>query len=138
MAVETAREIRAVVDHRGEPSRDLLIFKTRAALCCSGFFAFLATVKLKPFKRTPVLIACAVILLVAGYRSFPPSIWGKATTLAEIVLVVLALSQAVWETEFLGGAREALSYIVAALVMFSGVHYSVVVARRLHAEESSA
>jgi cardiolipin synthase (CMP-forming) len=82
-----------------------------------------------------ILIACAVILLVAGYRSFPPSFWGKATTLAEIVLVVLALSQAVWGTDFLWIAREALSYIVAALVMFSGVHYSVIMARRLHAEE---
>ena len=83
-----------------------------------------------------ILIACAVILLVAGYRSFPPSIWGKATTLAEIVLVVLALSQAAWETDFLWFAREALSYIVAGLVVISGVHYSVIVARRLHAEES--
>src|ERR1700727_2770193 len=38
-----------------------------------------------------ILVACAVILLAAGYRLFPPSFWGKATTLFEILLVILAL-----------------------------------------------
>jgi class 3 adenylate cyclase/CHASE2 domain-containing sensor protein len=34
-------------------------------LCCSGFFVYLGLVKLKPVKRTPVLIAGGVILLVS-------------------------------------------------------------------------
>ena len=42
-----------------------------------------------------LLIACAVILLTVGYMSFPPSIWGKATTFFEILLVVLVLVLAV-------------------------------------------
>src|ERR1700675_3286153 len=42
-----------------------------------------------------LLIACAVILLTVGYRPFPPSIWGKAATFFEIVLIVVVLVQAV-------------------------------------------
>ena len=42
-----------------------------------------------------LLVACAVILLTVGYRPFPPSIWGKATTFFEILLIVLVLLLAV-------------------------------------------
>ena len=38
-----------------------------------------------------LLVACAVILLTVGYRPFPPSIWGKATTFFEILLIVMVL-----------------------------------------------
>jgi cardiolipin synthase len=81
-----------------------------------------------------LLAACAVILLTVGYRPFPPSIWGKATTFFEIALIVLVLVLAVWNRESLWIAREVCAYIVAALVVISGLHYSIVVARRLHAE----
>jgi cardiolipin synthase len=81
-----------------------------------------------------LLAACAVILLTVGYRPFPPSLWGKATTFFEIVLIVLVLVLAVWETPSLWTVRDVCAYLVAALVVISGVHYSIVVARRLHAE----
>jgi cardiolipin synthase len=80
-----------------------------------------------------LLAACAVILLTVGYRPFPPSIWGKATTFFEIFLIVLVLVLAVWNNKVLWIARESSSYIVAALVLYSGLHYSVVVSRQLHA-----
>src|SRR5579863_6763046 len=48
-----------------------------------------------------LLIACAVILLTVGYRPFPPSIWGKATTFFEIFLIVLVLVLAVRANESL-------------------------------------
>jgi cardiolipin synthase (CMP-forming) len=87
-----------------------------------------------------ILVACAVILLAAGYRLFPPSFWGKATTLFEILLVILALLLAVWHFHSLFVARQVCAYVVAALVMISGIHYSIVMARRLntHAGESPA
>jgi cardiolipin synthase len=80
-----------------------------------------------------LLAACAVILLTVGYRPFPPSIWGKATTFFEISLIVLVLVLAVWNNKVLWIAREFNSYIVAGLVLYSGLHYSVVVSRQLHA-----
>src|SRR5580658_3034035 len=83
-----------------------------------------------------ILVACAVILLTVGYRPFPPSFWGKATTFFEISLVTLVLLLGVWENELLRALRELCAYCVAAFVMISGIHYSIVVARQLHAEET--
>jgi cardiolipin synthase (CMP-forming) len=80
-----------------------------------------------------LLIACAVILLTVGYRAFPPSIWGKATTFAEILLIVVVLVQSVLGLHFLLPARDIIGYCVAALVMISGLNYSVVVSQQLHA-----
>lgn len=81
-----------------------------------------------------LLIACAVILLVVGYRPFPPSIWGKATTFFEIMLIVMVLVLTIWHPQPLWVAREICGYCVAAFVIISGLHYSVVVSRQLHAE----
>lgn len=81
-----------------------------------------------------LLVACAVILLVVGYRPFPPSIWGKATTFCEILLIVMVLVLTVWHPHALWVAREICGYCVAAFVIISGFHYSVVMSRRLHAE----
>jgi cardiolipin synthase len=80
-----------------------------------------------------ILVACAVILLAAGFRSFPPSVWGKATTFFEILLVVIVLVYAVWGFPVLGQAQRFCGYLVAVLVMLSGVHYSIIVSRKLAA-----
>ena len=59
-----------------------------------------------------LLVACAVILLTVGYRPFPPSIWGKATTFFEIFLIVLVLVLAVWDNRHsLWIAREVCCYV---------------------------
>jgi cardiolipin synthase len=81
-----------------------------------------------------ILVACAVILVAVGFRSFPPSIWGKANTFFEISLVVIVLVLAVSNWPLLAKVQELLRYVVAALVMISGVHYSVVVSRQLASE----
>jgi len=80
-----------------------------------------------------LLVAAAVILITVGYRPFPPSLYGKATTFFEILLIVLVLVLAVWHNHTLWIARQLCSYLVAAFVIFSGFHYSIVVSRRLHA-----
>jgi cardiolipin synthase len=82
-----------------------------------------------------LLAACAVILLTVGYRAFPPSIWGKATTFFEILLIVLVLVLAVWDQHSLWVVRQVCGYIVAALVVISGLHYSIIVSRKLYAEQ---
>jgi len=45
---------------------------------------------------------------------------------------------AVWENEPLRLLRETCAYCVAAFVMISGIHYSIVVARQLQAEQTPA
>jgi cardiolipin synthase len=85
-----------------------------------------------------ILVACVVILLTVGYRAFPPSVWGKATTFFEISLVTLVLLLAVWDNQPLFVLRETCAYCVAAFVMISGIHYSIVVARQLQTEQTPA
>lgn len=79
-----------------------------------------------------LLTASAVILITVGYRPLPPSIWGKATTFFEILLIVLVLVLAQWDITWLHAPRHYCGYLVAALVCFSGLHYSIVVSKRLH------
>jgi cardiolipin synthase len=79
-----------------------------------------------------LLVACATILVTVGYRPFPPSIWGKATTLFELSLVFLVLVLALWDNHLLSVARMICAYGVMAAVIISGFHYSITVSRQLH------
>jgi cardiolipin synthase (CMP-forming) len=81
-----------------------------------------------------LLAACAVILLTLGYRPFPPSIWGKATTFFEIFLIVVVLVLEVWNSHLLRAVMEISIYCVAAFVIISWLHYSVAISRRLQTE----
>ncbi len=78
-----------------------------------------------------ILTTAAVILLAVGYRAFPPSIYGKATTTLQILLVFVVLFAAVAHHPLLDLLRRVFVYLVAALTVFSGFHYSAVIARRL-------
>lgn len=78
-----------------------------------------------------LLTAAAVILVVAGYRPFPPSIWGKATTALQILLVFAVILMGATEWPWLDATNDILSFVVAGLTVFSGFHYSFTVARNL-------
>lgn len=82
-----------------------------------------------------ILAACAVILLTVGYRPFPPSIFGKATTFFEVFLVVVALVAAIWHQHWLGLLKHASGYCVAVFVILSWLHYSIAISRQLHTEQ---
>ena len=85
-----------------------------------------------------LLTSAAVILVVAGYRPFPPSIYGKLTTALQILLVFLVVLLAVTDWPWLQVVRMYLGYVVAGLTVFSGFHYSIVVARRLSDQQGRA
>lgn len=78
-----------------------------------------------------ILATAAVILAVVGYRPLPPTIFGKATTLAQILLVFSALLAAITQSPATQMTRDTLAYLVAGLTVFSGLHYSFIIARRL-------
>jgi len=80
-----------------------------------------------------LLIASAVIIVTVGYMSLPPSIYGKATTFFEILMVFLVLVLAIRGNSALVAVKDICAYCVAAFVCISGAHYSIVVSRRLHA-----
>ena len=85
-----------------------------------------------------LLTSAAVILVVSGYRRFPPSIYGKLTTALQILLVFAVVLLAVADWPWLQLVRMILGYLVAGFTVFSGFHYSIVVARRLSDQQSRA
>lgn len=80
-----------------------------------------------------ILIVAAVIILAVGYRPFPPSIYGKGTTFFQIILVFAAVLAAAYPELHLGLLLRLLIYAVTALSVFSGLHYSFTMARKLNA-----
>ncbi len=82
-----------------------------------------------------ILVVAAVIILISGYRPFPPSLYGKLTTFFQLVLVFVVVAAAAFSAQWLVSLNHLLIYIVAGLTVISGLHYSVVIARRLHAPQ---
>jgi cardiolipin synthase len=79
-----------------------------------------------------LLTVAAVILLISGYRPFPPSILGKCTTAAQILLVFLVVLGAAYPGDTFTLLIRILVYTVAVLTTVSGFHYSITIASRLH------
>src|SRR5260370_37165299 len=79
-----------------------------------------------------ILIVAVVILLVSGYRPFPPSIYGKLTTAAEIILVFLVVLGPAYPNYHVGILTHALVYAGTVLSIVSGFHYSFSPPRYLH------
>jgi cardiolipin synthase len=78
-----------------------------------------------------ILVVAIVIILIFGYRPFPPSILGKATTMFQIILVFTVVLSAAYPSLPLHNLNEVLIYLVAALATVSAFHYSVSIARSL-------
>src|SRR5256885_16821512 len=89
-----------------------------------------------------ILVVAVVIILISGYRPFPPSIFGKLTTMFQIVLVFTVVLGAAYLHPLLAEINRALVYVVTALAIISAFHYSFAITRRLSAgtprSESSA
>ena len=79
-----------------------------------------------------ILAVAAVIILISGYRPFPPSLYGKLTTFFQLLLVFAVVAAAAYPVPWLTALNRGLVYVVAALTVVSGFHYSFVIARRLH------
>jgi cardiolipin synthase len=108
----------------------LLLSSTFFVLSLKGQLSWWLTI-LVLSRDVIILATSAVILLVAGYRPLPPTIYGKVTTGVQIMLVVLVISSGVSENHALHIARDVFVYVTAAFTVFSGLHYSFVIARRL-------
>ena len=80
-----------------------------------------------------ILVVAAVIILISGYRPFPPSQLGKLTTLLQILLVFLVVLGAAYPNVLFEAVIRWLAYAAAVVTTISGLHYSVVIARRLSA-----
>src|SRR5579864_793671 len=114
----------------------LLLSSSFVALALDGQIRWWLTI-LVLGRDVLILITAAVILATVGYQPFPPSIYGKMTTALEIGLVFVVLMLAVFhengygDVQGLAIVKQILGYLVAGFTVFSGFHYSVVVAHRL-------
>ena len=77
-----------------------------------------------------ILLTAGVISLVAGYRPFPPSALGKASTVAQVGTVLMALAAQVWPVASLHPLVRGLVDLTAALAAASGLHYLFVARHR--------
>ena len=108
-------------------------------LLLSSSFVILAMEKITPWWLTIMvlsrdillLIVAAVIILISGYRPFPPSLLGKATTFFQIILVFGVVFSAGYPGPAITEINRLLAYLVTALTIISGFHYSFTTARRL-------
>ena len=98
-----------------DPIADKLLLSTSSfvLLAWKGEIAWWLTI-LVMGRDVLLLVACAAILITVGYRAFPPSVFGKANTFFQILLVVLVLLLTVWDDHALLILREVCGYCVAA------------------------
>jgi cardiolipin synthase len=78
-----------------------------------------------------ILMVAVVILLISGYRPFPPSIYGKLTTGLQILLVFMIVLSAAYPHPAFAPVNHFLVYAVTAITIFSAFHYSFTTSRRL-------
>jgi len=108
----------------------LLLSSSFFVLALKGKVSWWVTILV--LSRDVLMLATAlVILLVVGYRPLPPTFYGKLCTVVQIVFVFTVVLLAVFPGEALELLRRYLVYATVGLTVFSGLHYSFVVARRL-------
>ena len=83
-----------------------------------------------------ILLLAATALLFTPLRDFPPSLWGKLSTLVQVVCAAtVMLSKTGWLGDLAALAR--LIYgVVAATAFWSALHYLVTGVQRLRAHPS--
>jgi cardiolipin synthase len=77
-----------------------------------------------------IIITALLISLVAGYRPFRPSIFGKASTVAQVLTVFAAVSFQAHVPFVPGRLVRVCVYLAAALTLASGIYYAIVVRNR--------
>jgi cardiolipin synthase len=78
-----------------------------------------------------ILMVAVVILLISGYRPFPPSVYGKLTTALQILLVFMVVLSAAYPQPGFTTVNRFLIYAVTGTTVFSAFHYSFTTSRRL-------
>lgn len=78
-----------------------------------------------------IVVIAGVIVLATGFRPFPPSIYGKACTVAESAAVLAVVLGNVFLWAWLAPARNFFFWLTAALVVVSGLQYAYHVGKTL-------
>jgi cardiolipin synthase len=83
-------------------------------------------------SRDAIIIATSVVVALATpIRDFPPSVYGKANTAAQVATVFAVVLRNAYEVPWTSGLAGALVWVTAASTVVSGVHYAVLTSRKL-------
>lgn len=77
-------------------------------------------------RDAAIVLTVLLISLISGYRPFPPTVLGKACTVAQIAAVVAAVSARANVGLATPPVVEALVVMAGALTVTSGIHYLVI------------
>ena len=85
-----------------------------------------------------IIATVLVMFLATSLKRFPPSVFGKVNTAAQILTLFAVLSRNAW-----GGAPAAtlvdvLIWVTAATTLLSSVHYALETSRRVHGYHSGS
>jgi cardiolipin synthase (CMP-forming) len=81
-------------------------------------------------RDVAMMLTALLIILAAGYRTFTPSILGKASTVVQMMTILAAVSHQAEIPLVSDLVVRALIYLAAAFTAVSGVHYLLVVTER--------
>ena len=103
----------------------------------SGSFLTLGLRQVIPFwlmaivlGRDLLILGFAIVALARKLRrDFPPSVWGKASTAAQIAYVLFAVGHEAAITPLI--VATILSWIAATLTLWSGIDYFIQMSRRV-------
>ena len=98
----------------------------------SGIFLALAVVHQVPWwvvgivlgRDIYIVLAALILMRFTPIRKFPPSIWGKLSTFAQIATVGIGMGGAVLQLPVLDAFSSAMLWVCAALALWSGLHYT--------------
>jgi len=98
----------------------------------SGVFLALAAARRIPWwvvyiifgRDLYILLAALVMMQFTPIRNFPPSVWGKLSTFAQIVTVGVWMGRDLFQLAVLDAFSSAMLWLCAALAAVSGLHYT--------------
>jgi len=98
----------------------------------SGVFLALAAVRQVPLwmvaiifgRDLYILLASLVMMRFTAVRNFPPSLWGKLSTFAQILTVAVWMARDLFPFELLDSLSYAMLWVCVALAILSGLHYT--------------
>ena len=97
----------------------------------SSFIALAATGELPlwlvilVFSRDMIIVTTSLVMLLAtSHRPFAPSLYGKASTFAQVATILFALAALVFPSEPISWLRIAGIYSAAGLTVASGFQYA--------------
>ncbi len=97
----------------------------------SGVYVAFAITRSAPPWLAFVIFGRDIVLLLSSagayafttLRQFPPSVWGKLSTLLQILSAIAWMSRNAWNSPFFNAAANGLLWPTVLVTIWSGMHY---------------